>query len=60
MHYATFEVLGEEAPSTAKCHRACQQCFGKRDAEAKSILEEESSGEVSSSEMTESDRESTG
>lgn len=29
LHYAQFEVLGEEAPSTTAYHRACRQCFRK-------------------------------
>lgn len=60
VHYATFEVLGEETPSTAQYHRACRQCFGKADSQAMSALEDDSSGEVSSSEMTESASDSTG
>ena len=60
VHYSTYEVLGEDTPSTVQYHRACKQCFGRKDAEAMSTLEEESSGEVSSSEMSDSEQESTG
>ena len=57
VHYALFEVLGEDTPSTGKYHKACKQCFGRKDAVAMNSVEEETSGEVSSSEMTDSDRE---
>lgn len=65
VHYAHFEVLGQEAPSTAAYHKACRQCFrfGVADvaATAGALGEDESSGEVTSSEMTESgEEESTG
>ena len=65
VHYAHFEVLGQEAPSTAAYHKACRQCFrfGVADvaATAGALGEDESSGEVTSSEMTESGgEESTG
>lgn len=56
VHYATFEVLGEETPSTAEYHRACKQCFG-HGVEAASALEEETSGDVSSSELSDSEEE---
>ena len=60
VHYAQFEVLGQDAPSTSAYHRACRQCFRFGVAEmsgAGAPGEEESSGEVSSSEMTETDEE---
>ena len=60
VHYAQFEVLGQDAPSTSAHHRACRQCFRFGVAEmsgAGAPGEEESSGEVSSSEMTETDEE---
>ena len=61
VHYAQFEVLGEEAPSASAYHKACRQCFRKGISEAEEARgEEESSGEVSSSEMTETDEESAG
>ena len=65
VHYAQYEVLGEETPSTTAYHKACRQCF-RNDivggSEAKGILEDDdSSGEVSSSEMTETEEDdSTG
>ena len=61
VHYAVYEVLGEDTPSTKQYHRACKQCFGRGDAAAMNALEEETSGDVSSSEMSDSEREdSTG
>lgn len=60
LYYASFEVLGEEIPSTSAYHKACKQCFRKGIAEASNALEEETSGEVSSSEMTSTGPESTG
>lgn len=51
VHCGNFEFLGE-VPDKNLYHKACWQCFRKGDA---GIPEEESSGEVSSSEMTESE-----
>ena len=61
VHYSAYEVLGEDTPSTGQYHRACKQCFGRGDAAAMNALEEETSGDVSSSEMSDSEKEdSTG
>lgn len=65
VHYAHFEVLGQEAPNASAYHKACRQCFrfGIADVAgaANAPGEDESSGEVTSSEMTESEgEESTG
>ena len=61
LHYSQFEVLGDEVPEASAYHRACRQCFRKGIAAAENALEDDSSGEVSSSEMTDSEEEdSTG
>ena len=61
LRYAQFEVLGDEVPDASAYHRACRQCFRKGIATAENALEDDSSGEVSSSEMTDSEEEeSTG
>ena len=60
LHYASFEILGEDVPKSSAYHKACRQCFRSGIAEASNTLEDDSSGEVSSSEMTPSDAESTG
>ena len=54
---AAIQVLGEEAPSAAEYHRACKQCFGRQEAAAADALEEETSGDVSSSELSGSEEE---
>ena len=60
VHYANYEVVGDDIPSKSAYHRACRQCFRSGIAEAASPLEDDSSGDVSSSEMTTSGAESTG
>lgn len=58
-HYAQFEILGDEPPDPSKYHRACQNCFGKGAAVAGSSLEDDSSGEVDSSDSMESEVEAS-
>ena len=60
VHYATFEVLGDEVPSSSAYHKACRQCFRGGVTEAAGALGDDSSGEVSSSEMTDTEEDSTG
>ena len=51
LHYGKCEVLGDETPSTDLYHKACRVCFprGEVNAAGMNSSEEESSGEVSSS-----------
>ena len=58
-HYAQFEILGDEPPDPSKYHRACQNCFGTGAAVAGSSLEDDSSGEVDSSDSMESEVEAS-
>lgn len=58
-HYSQFEVLGDEPPDASKYHRACQSCFGKAGAVAGNSLEDDSSGEVDSSDSMESEVEAS-
>ena len=58
VHYKSFEVWGEEVPDKALYHKACKQCFRRGVAAASNSPESDSSGEVSSSEMTDSDGQS--
>lgn len=59
VHYSQFEVLGDEPPDATQYHRACRNCFGKDAAVAMNSPEEESSGEVTSSDSEESEVEAT-
>lgn len=52
VHYNHYEVLGDEPPSTDAYHKACKSCFPKGEHERVGAPEEESSGEVSSSDST--------
>ena len=55
VHYAQFEILGDEPPDASTYHRACKNCFGKDATAAEGSPEEESSGEVTSSDSMESE-----
>ena len=58
VHYAQFEILGDEPPDASGYHRACKNCFGKESAVVGGSPEEdESSGEVTSSDLMESEAE---
>ena len=58
VHYSQFEILGDEPPDASEYHRACKNCFGKDGALAGGSPEEdESSGEVTSSDSMESEAE---
>ena len=57
LHYSQFEILGDEPPEPSMYHRACKNCFGKDAAVAGGSPEEESSGEVTSSDSVESEAE---
>ena len=57
LHYSQFEILGDEPPEPSMYHRACKNCFGKDAAVASGSPEEESSGEVTSSDSVESEAE---
>lgn len=59
VHYSRFEVLGDEPPEPSKYHRACKNCFGKDAAVAGGSPEEESSGDVTSSDSMESEVEAS-
>ena len=60
VHYAHFEMLGDEPPDPIKYHRACKNCFGK-DAMAKpGSPEEESSGDITSSDSNGSEEKAAG
>ena len=59
VHYAQFELLGEEPPDTSQYHRACKNCFGDGATVAGISPEDESSGEVTSSDSMESDVEAS-
>ena len=59
VHYAKFETLGDEPPDAGKYHRACRNCFGKDAAWAEGSPEDESSGDVTSSDSMESEVEAS-
>ena len=59
VHYAQFEILGDEPPDTSMYHRACRNCFGKDAALAERSPEDESSGDVTSSDSMESEVEAS-
>lgn len=49
VHYNHYELLGEDAPSATKYHKVCKVCFPKGWQGVDHSPEEDSSGEVSSS-----------
>lgn len=57
VHYSNFEVLGDSAPGTEAYHKACKVCFPKGEHECIGSPEDDSSGDVSSSDSTDSSEE---
>lgn len=55
VYYSHYELLGDEAPPTSSYHKACKVCFPKGAHEFAGSPEDESSGEVSSSDSESSD-----
>ena len=49
VHYASYQVIGEEAPNPGEYHQACKVCFPRGGGESTSFPEEGDSDEVSSS-----------